>query len=644
MLKRGLLSLLIVCFAPAFTQGDRPLIVPDKYPTIQQAVDAAEPWDTIIVREGTYTESVTVDKRHLTVKSEKGPETTIVNPLNLADDSAIFSVHAESVHITGFTIQNNTYGSGIRLDGALDCSIAETIVLNNKCGMCFRSQSNSNVIFNNTVRFNKEHGLLLENSCNNTVTDNDISNNRTGITVFCSFDANTAPLRSSINIVRYNRIAQNDVGLTLFRSSGNVVYLNDFLDNRLACIISSRLSTCWHTPTKRSYTCERVSVREFFGNYWSDYAGQDTNKDRIGDVPYLIDPDKDSYPLMKPVQDMGVFLFTDWQTQDEAITGIASADLDADGTKEIVVSTQEDIVAYIFDGFKCVEVWREPRYAADSIAIGDLNGDGSKEIVLGARDDYAGKSVCVLDGRTREMIWRSEKIRQQIKSLRIGDVDGDGTAEITAGTADSGVLKAAHVYVFDGVGYSQEWVSQDLKGGIRLDVGDANGDGISEIVCGTRDGFVYVFDGASRREAFKSSDLGGNVRGVVIDDLDGDGVSEITVSNAEGDICVFDGISYAEKKRWKRPRTGWISSLAVDDIDNDGQKEIVAGLMVGERLPAYGTGYVYVLDGATLALERESEAVAQWIGLSGIVIDDLDNDGQKEIITAGKGRIYIFSP
>ena len=51
--------------------------VPDDYAKIQWAVDAAFAGDTIIVRDGTYTENVDVNKR-LTIRSENGSANCIV--------------------------------------------------------------------------------------------------------------------------------------------------------------------------------------------------------------------------------------------------------------------------------------------------------------------------------------------------------------------------------------------------------------------------------------------------------------------------------------------------------------------------------------------------------------------------------------
>ncbi|MCU4139744.1 MAG: hypothetical protein MW690_000306 [Methanophagales archaeon] len=75
------------------------IYVPDDYAKIQWAVDNAIAGDTIIVRDGTYYESITVSKQ-LTIKSENGSDNCIVN----GGGSDVFTLEADGIRIEGFTI------------------------------------------------------------------------------------------------------------------------------------------------------------------------------------------------------------------------------------------------------------------------------------------------------------------------------------------------------------------------------------------------------------------------------------------------------------------------------------------------------------------------------------------------------------
>ena len=83
------------------------IIVPDNYPTIQTAINAANPGDTILVHAGTYNESVVINKP-LQVIGDGADVTTIDgNGLTLAS-AGLVKITADSgdVRFSGFTVKN----------------------------------------------------------------------------------------------------------------------------------------------------------------------------------------------------------------------------------------------------------------------------------------------------------------------------------------------------------------------------------------------------------------------------------------------------------------------------------------------------------------------------------------------------------
>ena len=162
------------------------IYVPDDYPTIQGAVDAASPGDTIIVRDGDYTENIIVTKDHLTIKSENGAGSTIVDMAN--SGKGVFEVRADYVSLIGFTVNGaaGEYQAGIYLTESSYCNIRDNTAIGNYYGICLEDSGN-NAVTNNTVKWNSQDGILLGISSNNTVTNNTANENHYfGIRVYFS--------------------------------------------------------------------------------------------------------------------------------------------------------------------------------------------------------------------------------------------------------------------------------------------------------------------------------------------------------------------------------------------------------------------------------------------------------------------------
>ena len=181
--------------------GARVIYVPDDYPAIQGAVDASTPGDTIIVRDGNYTANIVVTTDHLTIKSQNGAGSTIVTA---ADPGvSVFDVvrGTDYVSIAGFTVSGATaeYQAGIHLYQNSYCDLRDNIALNNYEGI-FLENSYNNTLTNNTATGNFLDGILVRDSGNNTLTNNTAWNNTNfGIRLYFS-----AP-----NTLRSNSMAGN---------------------------------------------------------------------------------------------------------------------------------------------------------------------------------------------------------------------------------------------------------------------------------------------------------------------------------------------------------------------------------------------------------------------------------------------------
>jgi len=196
---------------------------------------------------------------------------------------------------------NSIFANNVLNNGrGLDCSGDGNVIANNtvNSGRGIGGSGNGNIIFgNHLTNCNytfvpdnpSPYGIIYRGSNNAVVGNYIVGTNGTGINLGTS----------SNNTIVENQLEDNKIGIstmTIYSQGGahdNLIYYNNFVNN---------IENVYNEVVLAGSVAVSIWDNGTVGNYWSDYAGADANGDGIGDTPYLIDySNQDNYPLMNPV-------------------------------------------------------------------------------------------------------------------------------------------------------------------------------------------------------------------------------------------------------------------------------------------------------------------------------------------------------
>jgi parallel beta-helix repeat protein len=291
-----LLFVLLLVRVESVKSVSKTIVVPDDYPAIQEAINAATEGDTIFVKKGYYVENPVIDKSVSLVGEER--DTTVI------DVTAGMKVETDNVTVAGLTIFDGYDGISV---GASYCNISGNkikqathgiVVFGNNnhiTGNVFESiglssaiqlnYANENILKNNYIESCVEGIQIWQNSDNNTITENTISN--------CQDTAVNFQYSNNNRLIG-NNITNSGLGTSIYGSNNNSICKNNYVNNTVQFSANEWYYLTFGNPR---------SVNIISENYWSDYNGTDVDSDGIGDVSYVIDENNaDEYPLMKPVE------------------------------------------------------------------------------------------------------------------------------------------------------------------------------------------------------------------------------------------------------------------------------------------------------------------------------------------------------
>lgn len=309
------ISMMVLAFNVRPTRAAT-IIVPDDYPTIQEAINAATPGDTVRVNKGTYFENVVVNKTLWLSGASR--EETIVDGRTPTPGVSI-EVAADGVTITNLTTANNVVG--IWVTSPNNTIVGNNVINSSGIGI-FVLNGWNNSVYGNYVSECISQGVQLEDTFGNTVEKNIIEYCHQGLAInYSSYNIATLNtitnnvydgdgiflIESTFNTLTDNNISANSHGVGLADSNLSSFYHNNFMGN------THQVYDYAGTPSYVGIPQSNNSWDNGYpsgGNYWNDYTAPDvfsgpyqnlTGSDGIMDTPRIINENNnDTYPLTQP--------------------------------------------------------------------------------------------------------------------------------------------------------------------------------------------------------------------------------------------------------------------------------------------------------------------------------------------------------
>lgn len=320
--------------------------------------------------------------------------------------------------------------------------------------------------------------------------------------------------------------------------------------------------------------------------------------------------------------------------------------------------------------------------------VGDVDNDNTLELITGGMSyDMANDSRTALSAPFKIWNWDGQSFTLEkshewpgtTRSTFAADLDQDGLPEIiTGGTISnsSGSYSTVRIWNWDGTNL----VLRSHHEGISarsISVYDFDKDGISEIVTAgsKRDGTktsaqlsIFTFKPNTLHHTasieWRSSNTT-SATSVDIADLDNDGIVEIITAGYDHDIINSSGqiriwhwedaeFHLIENKEWRMVENTYgntiagepmgntmVNNLRIDDVDHDGTLEIVTGGFTYDGEKINSQLKIWNWNNQQLVFEGGKEWITDDVNeVKAISIDDVDKDGQLDIITAGLVGAY----
>lgn len=317
--------------------------------------------------------------------------------------------------------------------------------------------------------------------------------------------------------------------------------------------------------------------------------------------------------------------------------------VDSDPNNEIVLSY--GAVYRITDSIS-TNLWRFNKNGSGLVELSNIDDDAALEIIFA--ENWSKINVYDADTKTTKYTITTDI---DIQALCMKDTNNDGVDEILYGDGQWG-----KVFCYNAVTRAKMWSVINPEHGVAaINYADLNNDGKQELIwsagwTSTGADYLYVYNVADNKLLWRSDDIVGPFYAIAKGDVDKDGNDEIVAVSYESESGYGSGVlliidAQTNKLKWKsngnflnQVWTG-LYDVSIKDIDNDGQNEII--IAAGQTY----TGEIWIIDGKNHSIKSSnifsSDNISEFYSLT---VDDLDNDGEQELLAASNSTLYAIRP
>ena len=283
----------------------------------------------------------------------------------------------------------------------------------------------------------------------------------------------------------------------------------------------------------------------------------------------------------------------------------------------------------------------------------DMNGNGKLEIIATEMDTGSAKIFEIQDNGRFEAIF---SFPESLWPRAISDTDGDGRIEILCNALD--VIFLLEQPTQGELPTERIWEAQ---GNWSKTIIDADADGTDEIIArddATDSIYVYEANGDNnhhRTAILENPTLGNNglSANFVTGDFDGDGRMEILAGDNDSELFLYEATGdNIYKQTWIHALPeGTPQLFAAGDMDGDGKAEFAICAQAGTAIGTTPLDIRYYHWVLTIFTSEGNDAYrAVWTqrihdvrdGGNGMVIADVNNDGQNELCLATSPNFYVI--